>query len=234
VSADDRNQARKADMLVRELIQENTWFVKQGDTVAEAVALMESVRVEELPVVDEEGRLVGMLSKTITSTAAPNQPVGSLHLEPRYALRGGAHFFDAVVVVLMKDLPILPVVDEDDIYLGSLTKNLLFRHCARELGIHLPGAVLEVEMNERDYAVGKLVHAIENSDVKILSLSTDMSSYDDGIARITVKLDSGDASRVRHVLEHYGIRVVASFNERAADDDDLEMRVREFMRYLEA
>jgi signal-transduction protein with cAMP-binding, CBS, and nucleotidyltransferase domain len=219
-------------MLVKSLVPENTWSSKQGDTVADAVALMEEVRESELPVVDEEGRLVGMLTAAIVEKSALNQPVGSLHLEPRYAINGDAHFYDAVTVVLMRNLQVLPVVDGDDIYLGLLTRRLLFSQCARELGIHLPGAVLEIEMKERDYAVGKLAHAIEQSNTRILSLATDSSSPDDGVTRITVKIDTGDATRVRHMLEHYGIRVIASFNERMSDAD-LELRVREFMRYLE-
>ncbi len=219
-------------MLAKELIGEHTWSIRQGETVADAVALMHAVDLEELPVTDEEGHLSGIVTSTIVEKAAPNQPIGSLHLEPRYALSGDLHFYDSVTVILLKNLEILPVVSQDDIYLGLLTRHVLFAQCARELGIHLSGAVLEVEMNERDYAVGKLVHAIEQSNVKILSLATHRSSSADGVTRITVKLDSGDSSRVRHVLEHYGITVVAALNEQVSDED-IELRIREFMRYLE-
>ena len=41
-----------------------------------------------------------------------------------------------------------------------------------------------------------------------------------------------DASRVRHMLEHHGYYVVASFGE-DEDDEDLLYRIQEFMRYLE-
>ena len=219
-------------MLVQKLVEDHTWSVRQGDTVADAVSMMTLVQEQELPVVDEDGRLVGMITGAITDEAAPNQPIGSLHLEPRYALNADAHVYNAVAAVLHRNMRVLPVVDDDDNYLGLLTRRTLFLQCAHDLGIHLSGAILEVEMPERDYAVGKLVHAIEQSDAKILSLASDLSSYADGVTRVTVKIDAADASRIRHVLEHYGIRVIASFNEHVSAAD-LEMRVREFMRYLE-
>jgi hypothetical protein len=49
---------------------------------------------------------------------------------------------------------------------------------------------------------------------------------------VTVKLNATDTARIRHVLEHHGYRVVASFSE-LEDDNDLQFRIQEFMRYLE-
>ena len=74
--------------------------------------------------------------------------------------------------------------------------------------------------------------AIEQSDVKVLSISTEMPADSDGGVRLTVKLNTRDASRVRHLLEHRGYRVVAAFGEDESDEDLLH-RVQEFMRYLE-
>ena len=38
--------------------------------------------------------------------------------------------------------------------------------------------------------------------------------------------------RVRHVLEYHGYHVVASFSD-DVDDEELQFRIQEFMRYLE-
>ena len=50
--------------------------------------------------------------------------------------------------------------------------------------------------------------------------------------KLTLKLNVNDTARVRHILEHYGYHVVASFSD-DQDDDDFKDRLQEFMRYLE-
>ena len=78
-----------------------------------------------------------------------------------------------------------------------------------------------------------LVHAVEQSGVKLLSLTSEISELVGGMARITLKVNTTDTARVRHMLEHYGYTVVGTFNEHM-DEKDLHLRVQEFLRYLEA
>ena len=63
------------------------------------------------------------------------------------------------------------------------------------------------------------------------SIATEMPTTSTGQIRITLKLNVQDTSRVRHMLGHHGYDVVATFSEE--DDEDLQLRVLEFMRYLE-
>lgn len=86
-------------------------------------------------------------------------------------------------------------------------------------------------MDPADYSLSRLVYTIEQNDVKILSVASE-SPDDQGMVRVTLKLNVNDTARVRHVLEHEGYRVVASFSE-TDDEEDLKLRVQEFMRYLE-
>jgi len=52
------------------------------------------------------------------------------------------------------------------------------------------------------------------------------------VIAVTLKLNTTDTARVRHVLEHQGYRIVASFSEEE-DDEEFRNRIQEFMRYLE-
>jgi (p)ppGpp synthase/HD superfamily hydrolase len=95
-----------------------------------------------------------------------------------------------------------------------------------------PGAIIALEVDRRDYSLAQLAHMIEQNDVKILSTASETPNTQDGKIKITLKLNVKDTSRIRHILEHYGYHVVASFSD-DRDDDDFKDRLQEFMRYLE-
>ena len=116
-------------------------------------------------------------------------------------------------------------------YLGAVRRHEIFDQLARMLSTHEAGAILALEVDQQDYSLSKLVYAIEQSDASILSIATEPSG-ERGPIRVTVKLDTHDITRIRHVLEHHGYHVVAAFSE-TDDDDALQDRIEEFMRYLE-
>jgi hypothetical protein len=127
---------------------------------------------------------------------------------------------------------VLPIASADRKYLGAVRRHDIFDRFAKMLSTNESGAILALEIGAKDYSLSKLVYSIEQSDVKILSIATE-SPEEDGVLRVTLKLDVKDTARVRHVLEHAGYRIVAAFSEEGSEED-LQYRVEEFMRYLEA
>ena len=64
----------------------------------------------------------------------------------------------------------------------------------------------------------------------MLSLSTE--PLPEQSVLVTLKLNVGDTARIRAILEHYGYKVSGAFGE-AESEEDIQVRVNEFMRYLE-
>ena len=141
-----------------------------------------------------------------------------------------AHLFEAAQLMIRHDLTVLPVADAEDHYFGTITRTDLFRRFSEMLAAREAGAIVVVEVAERDYTLGRLVHIVEQNDVKILSLSTEAA---EGTVRITTKLNSQDTTRVRHILEHYDYKVVAVFSENDQLEEEIQERVAAFVRYLD-
>jgi CBS-domain-containing membrane protein len=135
-------------------------------------------------------------------------------------------------VMMEHALTTVPVADQDGRFAGIVRRHDLFEWFARTLATQTPGAILALEVEPRDYALSQLVYSIEQNDVRVLSIATETPERPDGPINVTIKLNVRDASRVKHLLEHRGYRVVAAFGE-DEDDADLLLRVQEFMRYLE-
>ena len=220
-------------MIVDQLVSKATPPLKPTDTVEYALGLLMEVRVRHLPVVDAERHVLGILSEEqlldangpdvrLETMMSGRQPV---------AVSLGTHLFEVARLMMEHDLTSVPVV-ENSLYAGLIRRHELFDWFAKTLGTQASGAILAVEAEERDYSLSQLVYAVEQNNVRILSLSTEQPDDSAANVRITIKLNVRDASRVKSVLEHRGYHVVAAFGE-DEDDEDLVYRVQQFMRYLE-
>lgn len=218
-------------MKVREAIHSPTPALETSDSVEEALGLLMEHHVRHLPVVDDEGRLAGVISENrLMDAEGPASPVDSLLIGRPVSVPPDAHIFDAARTMVEHDLSTVPVADTDGQYLGLLRRHDIFDQFAQMLSTRQSGAILALEVDSRDFALAKLVHVIEQNEAKVLAVASELPENSTEDIRITLKLNVKDTSRVRHVLEHHGYHVVAAFGE---EDGELEELVEEFVRYLE-
>ena len=229
-------------------------------TVEAALGLVLDDSAGVLPVVDPAGRLLGVVTESdLLDASGPDAPVSTVLRSMPVTIAADAHVFEATKLLVRHDLEAIAVVDDDGQYLGFARRHDIFERFAQMLATNDPGAVVSVEVAPRDLALSQLVYAAEQNGVRVRAVvmephivhddgagrATDLDADDpDGarrelptladepLVRVTLKLDTTDAARVRAMFEHYGYRVVASYGERE-DDEDLSERVQAFMRYLD-
>lgn len=221
-------------MTIRDLISTSAQPLGPEDTAEHALGLLMELRVRHMPVVDESGMLVGVVSEDqLLETASGPEAKISTVLGPKpVRARPDTHLFDVTKTMVEHDLTTLPVAEEDGRYVGLVKRHDIFNRFAKMLSTQESGAIVALEVDPRDYSLSKLVYTIEQNGVKILSIASETPEDDGGKIRVTLKLNVKDATRVRHMLEHYGYHVIATFSD-DTDDEDLQLRVQEFMRYLE-
>ena len=220
-------------MTIETLVSEVTPPLRPDETVEHALGLLLEFRVRHLPVVSEDGYLLGVISENqLLDASGPDAPLESLLGLAPVSVRPETHIFDATKVIVDHDLTSLPIATSDGRYVGLVKRHNIFDQFARMLSTQESGAIIALEVDQRDYSLAKLAHMIEQNDVKILSTATEHPDVADGKMKVTLKLNVNDTSRVRHILEHNGYHVIASFSD-DRDDDDFKHRLQEFMRYLE-
>lgn len=219
-------------MNIQHMINQATPPLQPSDTVEHALGLMMEMRVRHLPVVDRAGTVAGVVSEDqLLDSDGPDALIETL-LGPKPIMAApDAHVFDVTKIMVQHDLTTVPVADEDGHYVGLLRRHDIFDQFARMLSTQESGAILAIEVDQRDHSLAQLAHIIEQNNVKILSSATEKPETEFGKLRITLKLNVSDTARVRHMLEHHGYHVVAAFSDE--DDEDLQFRIQEFMRYLE-
>lgn len=220
-------------MTVNNLLSRSIPPLRPDDSVEHALGLLMELRVRHLPVVDEEGLLVGVVSEEQLLDAFSPEVELSLLLGPEpVSARPHHHVFEITKLMVQHDLSTLPVAREDRTYVGLCRRHEIFDQFARMLSTQEAGAILALEVSPNDYSLSRLVYAIEQNDAKILSIATERPDSEHASIRVTLKLNVTETTRVRHMLEHHGYRIVASFNEHESDLE-LQERAQAFMRYLD-
>jgi predicted transcriptional regulator len=220
-------------MTVESFISTSSPPLKPEDTVEYALGLLLEVRVRHLPVVDSANRVTGIVSEDqLLDASGPDEPVSSMTSGEAVTVEKNAHVFDATKVIMDHELTTVPVVDSDGRYIGLLRRHDLFDRFASLLATQESGAILALEVDERDMLLSQIIYLIEQNDVRVLSAATETKGMPNGRIGVTLKLNVKDASRVKHILEHNGYHVVSSFGEDEGSEELLE-RVQEFLRYLE-
>jgi predicted transcriptional regulator len=218
-------------MKARDAINPSTPALEVTDSVEKALGLLMELRVNHLPVVDEEGDLAGLLAEDrLMDAEGPDAQIGSLVVGRPVSVPPDAHIFEAARSMVEHNLSTIPVANTQGRYLGLIQRHDIFDKFAQMLSTQQSGAILALEVEPRDYALAKLVRLIEQNEGKVLAVASEEPDQSTGKIRVTLKLNVKDTSRIRHVLEHNGYHVVASFGEQ---DEEIEELVEEFVRYLE-
>jgi acetoin utilization protein AcuB len=218
-------------MTVESLISTVTPPLKDTDTVEFALGLLLEFRVRHLPVMDHDRKLLGILSEDqLLDSEGPDVIISTLLRGEPVSISSSDHIFEATGLMIDHDLTTVPVTSDEGDYIGLIQRQNLFEWYARTLGTQRPGAIISLDIEERDYSLSRLIHAIEQTDTRVHSVSTEPTDHESGLVKVTIKLNTPDAARVRSTLEHNGYHVSGSYG---TSEEDLTERIQEFMRYLE-
>lgn len=174
-------------MLVSEHMSRNVITVSRQTGVDDALRMMRDQNIRRLPVVDKQGKLVGIVSDKDLYLASPS-PASSLDIfELRYLLArlGVEKIMSSPVVTVQPDTPLeeaarimadkkiggLPVVDSDQNLVGIITESDLFKIFVALLGARSHGVRVTVLVPDVKGTLAMLTSAITVNGGNILSLS---------------------------------------------------------------
>ena len=218
-------------MVAITLISEEIPPLKHTDTGDVALQWMEEFKVRHLPVM-KDGNFVGVVKEDDIY----DQKDASLTLHkmfqhlPRPYVKGSAHIYEVIAKCFDDRLTVLPVLDDEETYLGCINVVDLMQQVANTGSIREVGGVVVLEMNTVDYSLAHLAQIVESEGAKILS-SYITSKPSTNQIELTLKINQLDLSRILRSFERYDYTVKASF-QRDSYQEDLKNRYDELMKYL--
>jgi CBS domain-containing protein len=218
-------------MQASDLISQSLTSLHPDDDGLRAISLMEELRVNHLPVV-RNGFYLGILSeKEILNWDNEEESIEE-HLEEITApsVIGTQHLFDIIEELEKFSLTVIPVLDEEKHYLGSITNRKLLYTIAKSTSIQSNGGVIVLRMNQNDYQMSEIARIVEDNNTKILS--SYITSIPDALQiELTLKLNTMDINSIVKDLERFDYNVSASFNTEETNDDFTD-RYESLMRFL--
>ncbi len=176
--------------------------LKKGFTVGDALKVMETYGFSEVVVVDDEGRFVGIVNKEDIFDKPKDGMVGECVVLPEFYVHPEDHLEAAILAFMERHEDFVPVVDDDLKVVGIVTLQDILESMIEITAMDEPGTRISVVLPDVPGALKRVVDALAESKMNILSLLT---HREDGKRRVVIRVDVKDAEAVAGVLRDYGI-----------------------------
>lgn len=161
--------------------------LKPGDSLIHAREFMKANRIQHVPVVDPEDRVVGVITDRDLRTAMPSSlyslsgspeerarlerfRVEDVMTQDVILLSARDTIQDALLLILKHDIGCLPVVDEAQKLVGIVTIKDLLRSFVSVLGIGEPGTLLCIVVEDKLGQMKQIVDTIYEERISIGSV----------------------------------------------------------------
>lgn len=219
-------------MLTQQLITENIPPIKLQDTGTRVLRWMDEFKVNHLPIV-ENGDFIGLVSDAeILDLSSPEDAIGTQEIEPeKIFVKENQHIFDAIKLMSEANLSVIPVLDEEGKYLGSIAMSNLIEKMAWITAANVPGSILILEVDPANYSLSEIAQIVEGNNAKVLSLFVHHEP-ETGMLDVTVKINKTDIGGVVQTFQRYKYFIKANFQVDQKYFDDLKSRYDAFMNFL--
>ncbi|MEI8141361.1 MAG: CBS domain-containing protein [Chitinophagia bacterium] len=201
------------------------------DKVNFALQCMEDFDVQELAVLKED-YFLGIVQKAdlLDADEAATIMVLSEQLKKIMVL-DTAHFLTALDLFSKHELSILPVLNEQQEYIGMIPQKNLNDALAKFLGVESPGAIIVLAVAPYQYSLAEMSRLVESNNAQIVQLN---SYYDEsnGAMIITLKINKDEAQSIIATFQRYDYQLVHYFGKTPIHND-IEAHYHHLMNYLD-
>ena len=217
-------------MIAKELISNEILPLQLKDNCAQAMTMMSIYRLKDLPVV-ENNLLLGMISEETVSTTDPETLIEATHISKSYVyVQETDHIFEVLNRLAQNNMTVVPVVDDDENFLGIISQEDLIKFYANTFSFKEPGSIIVIETTKRGYSLSEVARIIELEGATVISSFVTTADDSENIL-LTIKVNQQEISNIISALERYDYNVSATFVEDEYSDD-LKDRYDMLMNYL--
>jgi acetoin utilization protein AcuB len=178
-------------MLVGDWMSQNVTTVTEDVSMIKAGRLMREKKVRRLPVVDKDGKLVGIVSERDLRAASPSKAttldvyemtyllselkIKSIMTRDPLSIRTGDTVERAALIMRDRKFGSLPVVDEAGKVVGIITDTDIFRLFVSITGIDQDGIQIGLRLDTSEGSLKPVLDELRRHEARIISI---LSSYD--------------------------------------------------------
>ena len=219
-------------MLTTELINNNIPQLRLQDSIGKALQLINDYRVTHLPVVSEE-KYLGLISEDDLLDAEDDKATIQI-LEDNFIkafVKENEHFLNAVNCCNRYETTVVPVVNEEQEFVGVITLTDLLKALGDFSGAHEIGGIIVMEMERNQFAISEISRIVESNDATILHLNTTVQQ-ETGMLTVTLHLNKKEISTIVASFERYEYDIIYYFGDEKFENE-IHINYRHLMNYLD-
>lgn len=199
-------------MLNKEIISASIPTLNPGDTIFQAMELMSEYHLSHLPVVSED-LYQGLVFEDDLLNQDENITLESIsnHFS-RISVHSNTHILEAIQACNDYNLSMVPVVDKNNEFTGSIVAVELMKHFGKITGSSEPGGLLVLEMEQRNFSFAEISKLVETNDAQITQLNSYWDTTTDTFL-VTIKINKFEISDIVATFQRYEYVVKYYFGE---------------------
>lgn len=201
------------------------------DSVQLAKEIMMDQHVAHLPVISED-KLLGCISEeNLLDASSEEAPISSLQaFFSQVSVQGIAHILDTLHISSEFQLTLIPVLNAEAEYLGSITAMDLLRHTEKIIGAGDPGAIIVLEIDRVNFAFSEIIKLVETNDAQVTQLNTYGDPHNSTFY-ITLRINKLEVSDIIATFQRYEYKIKYYFGEEQYENE-LRSNYNHLMNYL--
>ncbi len=217
-------------MIAADLLSAEIPPLRTSDNGLKALTWMEEFKLEHLPIVNHLEYLGLFSEEDLYKMNAPEEALGAHELSlPKPHVLAQDHILEVLKFANQWQLSAVPVLNDQKHYLGMITLKDLVEGLAKIKGVQEPGAIIVLEVLNRDYSLSQIAQIVESNDAKITSVFLSETN-EKGQMEVHIKLNVSDITGILATFERYSYQIKGSYF--GTGRDDLDDRYDLLMNYL--
>ncbi len=198
-------------MLIKDWMTKEPVVAKPGTSIMKAAKLMKENKIRRLPVVDDDGRLVGMISDRDIKEASPSKAT-TLDMHELYYLLSEIKVADimtkkplaitpdepvekAAVIMMRNRIGGLPVVDAESKVVGIITDSDVFKVLISITGVLTGGVQLAFGLPNAEGGLKPVLDDLKARGCRIMSILTSYPPTEQDTRHVYIRIqDLNDAA----------------------------------------
>ncbi|MBB1642394.1 MULTISPECIES: CBS domain-containing protein [Sphingobacterium] len=218
-------------MLIGQFLSNADFSIQNADSIQQALEKLQDMLCKELVVLNGD-EYIGLVNETILLDAEDEDaPLSSIKINTApIQLKFNQHPYDALVMITVYNSTIIPVLDQDNKYIGVSTQLDILKAISSIQSQNESGAIIVLAIGLHDFSLSQIAHLVESDNCRILNCATKINLESDNI-EVTIKVDKSNINALLNSFLRHNYLILETHNTIAAFDDTAD-RYQQLMNYI--
>ena len=213
-------------MSLKEHILNDVGILKLSEKIGDVQKIFNQLTYTHLPV-EEDGVYIGCISENDVRCFDNNKTLSDYkYAMEGFFLRESNYWLDSLEAFAQNDSNILPILNDENNYLGYVELNEMISMFKETPFLHEPGNILIIEKAFKDYTFGEVSQIVESHNAHLLGAF--VSKMEEEMAQITLKISPSGMNEIIQSFRRYGYLIISEHQE-----DTFNKNLKDRSKYLD-